>query len=242
MEAFKKRPQDLYRVYFAKERSNNLNEVKKWCQTGRLPYRELDDDSLKKTAGTVHHEGVVMVMRPIRPLTVHQIFKKGFSQDKILVALDRVGNTHNLGAILRSCAFFNASGLIMTLEEGQAMITPSAARTAQGALEAVPLYNCTDLPSALRDLKSGKEKNFILGTEPKSRHSLYETDVPFPCVIVLGNERDGLSSRVKKRCDSLVSIPGNEAMQSLNVAVVAGIILSDLVRRKDIKQLMTQEK
>jgi len=122
---------------------------------------------------------------------------------------------------------------LITLEEGQAMLTPSAARTAEGALEVVPTYDCTNLPSALRDFKAaGPGGAFVLGADPDGKRSLYETDVSFPCVVVLGNERQGLSPQVKRRCDSLVSIPGNKAMQSLNVAVAAGIVLAHLAQKR----------
>ena len=99
---------------------------------------------------------------------------------------------------------------------------------AEGALEDVPIYECTNLPSALRDLKAGGV--FILGAEPGARQSLYEVDIPFPCVVVLGNETDGLSASVKKRCDARVHIPGMDAVQSLNVSVAAGVVLGELFR------------
>jgi tRNA G18 (ribose-2'-O)-methylase SpoU len=97
-------------------------------------------------------------------------------------------------------------------------------------LELVPLYECSDLSSLLRDAKA--QKVFVLGADPNASRSLYDAEVTFPCLVVLGNERTGLSQRVKKRCDLLVKIPGAGSMQSLNVSVVAGVILSELARRK----------
>ena len=63
-----------------------------------------------------------------------------------------------------------------------------------------------------------------------ARQSLYEIDIPFPCVVVLGNETAGLSASVKKRCDARVHIPGMDAVQSLNVSVAAGVVLGELFR------------
>ncbi|MFQ5672015.1 MAG: TrmH family RNA methyltransferase [Nitrospinales bacterium] len=232
MRAFERRPEDIRRIFFSRQRSSGLREVKKWCGSRKLPYRELDDESLSKAAGGVHHEGVVMVVRPLPPAPVHRLAKAGLPANAVLVALDRVGNTHNVGAVLRSCAYFGVDGLLLAPGPEQAVITPSAARTAEGALELVPLYHCTDLPSALRDFKARSGKPFVLGADPDGGRSLYEIRVSFPCVVVLGNERQGLSARVKRRCDALARIPGNDAMQSLNVAVAAGIILAELARRK----------
>lgn len=233
MQAFDRRPKEIRRFFFSKERSASVGAVKKWCSEHKLPYRELDAESLNKAAGSLHHEGVVLVVRPLRRENVHNLVERGLPQDGLLVALDRVGNVHNVGAILRSCAYFGAIGLIIGLKEGQALMTPAAARTAEGAMEIVPIYDCPDLPSALRDLRA--RKAFVLGADPAAERSLYEIELTFPCVVVMGNEQEGLSEPVKKRCDVLVRLPGHgnskPALQSLNVSVAAGVILAELRRR-----------
>lgn len=231
LRVFERRPRDIRRVFFSKERARELRDVKKWCQSRRLPYRQLDSESLNKVAASVHHEGVAMVVRPLPVTPAHRLVKQGLSQTGILVALDRVSNSHNVGAILRSCAYFGVEGFLTARErQGPAIASSSMARTAEGALEIVPIFDCSDLPSALRDLKA--RHVFVLGADPGSDRSLYDTEVTFPCVVVLGNERDGLSPEVKRRCDALARIPGDEAMPSLNVSVAAGVILAELARRK----------
>ncbi len=232
LAAFEKRPQDIRRVFFSPERSSKMAAVKRWCQTKKLPYRELDIESLNKVAASTHHEGVVMVVRPMKPQSVHLLTRNPIAADAMVVALDRVGDTHNVGAILRSCSFFGAVGLVTAAHADQAGIAPSAARMAEGALETVPLYACSDLPSALRDLRD--RKVFVVGADPQG-DSLYETEISFPCAVVLGNEKEGLSDKVKKRCHALVQVPALGKMQSLNVSVAAGVILAELSRRKNTK-------
>lgn len=232
MLAFERRPTDIRRFFFSKERSSSVGAIKKWCSEHKLPYRELDAESLNKVAGSLHHEGIVLVVRPVRMENIHTLVERGLPQDGLLVALDRVGNVHNVGAILRSCAYFGATGLLIALKEGQALMTPAAARTAEGAMELVPVYECPDLPSALRDLRA--RKIFVLGTDPTAERSLHEVELTFPCVVALGNEHEGLSEQVKGRCDALVRIPGSSkpSLQSLNVSVAAGVILAELRRRQ----------
>lgn len=230
MRLFEKRPQDILRALFTKERSRDLAEVKKYCRTRKLPYRLLTPEDLSKVAASVHHEGVVMVIRPLEEKSAYSLLKRGLPQDGIALALDQIENTHNVGAILRTGAFFGVAGLIMSPVDKQALVTSSAARMAEGGLEMVPLYECTDLSSLLRDFRS--EKVFVLGADPNASLSIYDIEIPFPCVVVLGNEREGLSPRVKKRCDLLVKIPGAGSMQSLNVSVGAGVILAEIARRK----------
>lgn len=227
---FAKRPQDILRLYFSRARSSQLAAVKKWCGEHRLPYRQLDVESLNKAAASVHHEGVVMVARPLKLQAVHSLIRNPLPENGLVVALDRVSNTHNLGAILRAAAFFGVAGVVTGTEADQAAVTPSVARTAEGALERVPIYLSNDLPSALRDFRD--RKVFVLGADLDADLSIYEVDVPFPCVVVLGNEQEGLSARVKKRCDAVVRVPGSGAIESLNVAIAAAVVLAELRRRQ----------
>jgi TrmH RNA methyltransferase len=232
MSFFEKRPQDLLRLLFNKHRTNSLAKVKDHCRTLKLPYRLLETEDLNKVAASVHHEGIVMVVRPMEEKSTYTLLKEGLPKDGIFIALDQIENTHNIGAILRTGAFFGSSGMIISPVDKQALVTSSAARMAEGGLELVPLYECKDIASFLRDAQS--QKIFVMGTDPKATQSIYDVSVPFPCIVVLGNEGKGLSSRVKSRCDKLVKIPGAGNMQSLNVSVGAGVILAELSRRNQI--------
>jgi tRNA G18 (ribose-2'-O)-methylase SpoU len=100
-------------------------------------------------------------------------------------------------------------------------------------MEITPIYKCADLASALRDFMS---KNiYVIGADLNAKQSLYDIEIQFPCVVVFGNEQEGLSLNVKKRCDQVVRVPGMGKIQSLNVSVAAGVILSELVRNRDAK-------
>jgi RNA methyltransferase, TrmH family len=230
LAVFANRPEDIRRVFFSKERSPRLAAVKRWCQQRKLPYRELDGESLNKVAASTHHEGAVMVVCPKTMKPVHGLIRNPLKPGSVVVALDRVGDTHNLGAILRSCAFFGAAGMIIGSHEDQAQVTSSAARMAEGALETVPVHQSSDLASALRDFQ--KANVCVLGADMNAEQSLYDAKISFPCVVVVGSEKDGLSEKVKKRCGLLVKVPGQGDMQSLNVSVATGVILAELNRRK----------
>lgn len=228
-QAFQSRPEDLLRLYFHKQRAREMAPVKKWCADHRLPYRELDDPELEKVAGGVHHEGVVMVLRPLNPPSAYDLVEQGLAGEQVAVAFDGIENPHNLGALLRSCAYFGVAACLLTGDQTRAVLTPSAGRMAEGALHTVPLYQCSDLASILRELK--RRGVAVLGTDPRAETSLHTHPLPRPCVVVMGNERTGLSTPVKKRCDALIRIPGSGTMQSLNVSVALGVVLSELVRR-----------
>lgn len=229
---FKNRPEDILRLYFSQERGPELKEVARWCAKRKYPYRQLDAESLNKVSASLHHEGVAMTIRPPQLPVVRELIKKGIPADSISLTLDRIGNPHNFGAILRSAAYFGTKNIVLSEAQNQATVSSSVARMAEGALPLVSIYKCSDLPSALRDMQTVGV--FVLGADVKSGNSLFEEQIKFPCMLVLGNEKDGLSDKVKKRCNKLIKIPGAGELESLNVSVAAGTILSEIYRRRSI--------
>ena len=231
MSAFKKRPESLLRLFFSRTRTTELKGVKAWCAEKKLPFRQLDQESLNKVASGTHHEGIVMVVRPFPCDSVYKLIRGSIPKNGLVVALDGIENPHNQGAILRSCAYFAAKGLILPNAGTVTGITPSAARMAEGGWESVPIYSSSDLSSSLRDLR--EQGWCVVGADLSAKESLSSAKITFPTVLVFGHEQTGLSDRVKRRCDILVNIPGKGAMQSLNVSVAAGIMLADLDWRRN---------
>ena len=231
MSAFKSRPESLLRLFFSRARGPQLKHVKVFCGENKIPYRQLDQESLNKVAAGVHHEGVVMVVRPLMPESAHRLIRGKMSDKGLVVALDGIDNPHNQGAILRTCAFFGVEGLIIPGAGKASALPSSAARMAEGRLEDVPVYTSSDLSSALRDCR--EQGWFVVGADPASKETLASAKIKFPAVVVMGNEQEGLSSRVKQRCDALVRVPGKGSLQSLNVSVAAGIILAEMDRRRN---------
>ena len=231
MSAFKKRPDSLLRLFYSRTRGSQLKEVKVWCAEKKLPFRQLDQESLNKVASGTHHEGIVMVVRPRPCDSVYRLIRGNIPEQGLVVALDGIDNPHNQGAILRSCAYFSTQGLVLPRSRTVAGITSSAARMAEGGWESVPVYRNTDLSSTLRDFR---QKGWhVVGADPDAKESLNSVKITFPVVLVLGNEQEGLSNPVKRRCDRLVNIPGKGEIQSLNVSVAGGIILAELDRRRN---------
>ena len=228
MSAFKARPKSLLRLFFSRARTSQLKEVKAFCGENKIPYRQLDQESLNKVASGVHHEGIVMVVQPLMPESAHRLIRGKMPDKGLVVALDGIDNPHNQGAILRTCAFFGVEGLMVPGNGKVSAIPSSAARVAEGGLETVRIFTSTDLSSSLRDCR--EQGWFVVGADAGAKETLSNAKIKFPAVVVMGNEQEGLSSRVKQRCDTLVRIPGKG--QSLNVSVAAGIILAEVDRRR----------
>ena len=142
----------------------------------------------------------------------------------VVIALDHITDPRNLGAIVRSAAFFGVKE-VLAPERRQVLLTQSSVATAQGGFALTDLVCVVNLSRALTELK---EKGYwIIGAamdgEPYPRLvKKYEK-----VVLVLGAEDTGMSQKIRENCDLVASIPGaGEGLDSLNVSVAAGILLS----------------
>jgi 23S rRNA (guanosine2251-2'-O)-methyltransferase len=146
----------------------------------------------------------------------------------LLLVLDGVTDPHNLGACLRVA---NAAGAhaVIAPRDRAAGITPAVSKVASGAAEATPYLMVTNLARTLRELK--ERDIWVIGADERAEKTLYEADLPEAVAWVLGAEGEGMRRLTRETCDLLVRIPVRGAVESLNVAVSAGVCLFESVRR-----------
>ena len=150
----------------------------------------------------------------------------------LLVALDGVEDPRNLGAIMRSALALGAHGIIIG-KHRQSGLTPEAFKASAGAAWSLPVSREANIKYALDLLK---EKGLVIaGTIAGSGMAPWQADLREPLVLVLGGEGAGLRRVVAERCDYLLSIP-MRGLDSLNVSVSAGIILSEVLRQRSSKK------
>ena len=166
-----------------------------------------------------------MKRKPIASIASYLAGNK--SRQDCLLALDGVGNPHNLGAIARTCAHFGVTGIIM--REPQLLQSGAALRTAEGGGEFISPLSCDDMPLAL---KLCKDAGYSLVT-PSSHggQSLYNTALPQKVVIVFGEEMFGVSKAVANSADIALQIPGSGKVESLNVSVAASLMVGEWYRQ-----------
>jgi 23S rRNA (guanosine2251-2'-O)-methyltransferase len=155
--------------------------------------------------------------------------KEAYSDRETILALDHISDPRNLGAIVRSAAFFGVSKILVP-ERRQTLLTQAAVSTAQGGFALTDLYLIVNLARSLERLKDlgfwiiGAD---MAGSSAKSVVGKFERQV-----LVLGSEGDGLGRNIKEKCDILVKIQGaSKSLESLNVSVAGGILLHELCIR-----------
>ena len=224
---FAVRPQDLIRVYLTQARAPQFADVMKHCVNERLAYHIIPDDELARAADTEHHEGVCFLVRKRTTLTLDEwlatVPAKG---SRRVLALENVGNPHNLGAILRTAAHFGVDAVLVNA--GAPVHSGAVARTAEGGFEALTLVEYRDLPAAFEKLsEAGFE---LLATSGDSETGLFDQKLPKRAVVWFGEEHSGLSDYVLEHADLTVKIPGSGAVESLNVSCAVAVVLAEWMR------------
>ena len=181
-------------------------------------------------AGTVH-QGVVLEADPLPQTDLEDIGRAAAIRDSAaIIVLDQVTDPHNIGAILRSAAAFGALAMIVT-DRHTPEITGTLAKSASGAVEHVPIVRVRNLAQALLRLKELGFRAIGLAEEAEIILSA-AIERTAKTAIVLGAEGPGLRRLTRDTCDTLVRLPTDGPIASLNVSAAAAVALYETVRRQ----------
>lgn len=157
---------------------------------------------------------------------VGEFLEKLVKEEKaIVLVLDGIQDPRNFGALIRSAEIFGVKAIIIP-ERNAVKINETVIKTSTGAIEYVDIVKVTNIADFLERLK--KLGFWIYGAEGDGKKFYYEEKYPNLTALVMGSEGAGIRKRVKETCDVLVKIPMHGKINSLNVSVAGGIILSEI--------------
>src|SRR5690242_8058706 len=171
------------------------------------------------------HQGAALSCDPLPPRTLEEIATA--TGHKIALVLDQISDPHNVGAILRSAAAFDAAAVIVQERHAPAE-SGALAKAASGALDIVPYLPVVNIARALEQL--GDHGFWRLALTEDTGQSIAEAMVSRDLALVLGSEGTGIRRLVRERCDDTAAIPIGKRMESLNVSNAAAIALYECRR------------
>jgi tRNA G18 (ribose-2'-O)-methylase SpoU len=194
-----------------------------------------DKKLLESLTGFTMFQGVLAVGKIPERLSFDEILQRSPSP-RIMVAVDGLTNSENLGALVRNCAAFKVQSLVV----GETSTSPylrRAVRNSMGAIFQLPVVELGNntggktLSQTLRDLR--KRGIRCIAAHPGGKKKLSEADFTKDCCVVFGSEGTGISQAVLESCDEAVSIPMPEKVDSLNVGAAAAVFLYEANRQRE---------
>ncbi|MDQ4088195.1 MAG: 23S rRNA (guanosine(2251)-2'-O)-methyltransferase RlmB [Pseudomonadota bacterium] len=190
--------------------------------TPEIPFTYAEAADLGRLVpGDAPHQGVVAEVERLPDLLLADLLDEAQDRRPLLV-LDHVTDPHNVGAILRSAAAFDAIGIV-TQDRHAPPESGALAKAASGALETVPWVRVVNLSRALDEMA---EAGFWrIGLTGEAEMTIGEALGPPRVALVLGAEGEGLRQNVEAHCDALARLPISARIESLNVSNAAAIAL-----------------
>lgn len=137
----------------------------------------------------------------------------------------------NVGAMIRAAEAGGATGVVLTGESASPWGW-KALRAAMGSTFRLPVLRMADIAAACGRLRAGGLR--IVATVPRTGAPMHDVDLRGPVALLLGGEGSGLSSDLLERADAGVSIPMCAPVESLNVAVAAGLLVYEARRQRHL--------
>jgi tRNA G18 (ribose-2'-O)-methylase SpoU len=189
-------------------------------------------DFLGITGHRMHRGCLALVERP-PALALDELI----SYSALAVVLEGVANADNVGGVFRNAAAFGADAVVLS-PTCCSPLYRKAIRTSMGATLRIPFVHLDAWPSPLMRLRAAgftvaalvAPEATSLGAPAETLETFGSRPRPPKLALVVGAEGPGLTPAVESAADHRIRIPIEPAVDSLNLAVAAGIALERLTR------------
>ena len=186
--------------------------------------KHVDIDTLNKMSGNGNHQGIIVEIYPYEYCSVDSIIESSKRKKQpLILILDEIEDPQNFGAILRSADAFSVDGVIIK-NKNQVPLNWTVAKVSTGAIEYVKVAQVSNLSNVIKTLKDNGF--WIYAADGSGKDSYEKLDYTGSVALVVGSEGRGISQLVMKNSDFIIKIPMSGHVNSLNVSVSTGILLS----------------
>ena len=199
---------------------NLLNKIKAYPRLIHVPdklYMEISD--------TENPQGILAVAK----FNINPIEHIKIKDNIFLLLLDEVQDPGNMGTIIRTADAFGIDGIITTIGCVD-VYNPKVVRSTMGSIFRVPIFHGKDGIEIVEKLKDENIK--IYSTSLEGSQCIQDTDFNESCMLIIGNESNGVSESLCFKADKLIKIPMIGEAESLNAAVASSIIMYEAMRQK----------
>ena len=223
---------DINKIFVEKgEKHGSIHKIIAIAKERRIIIVEKEKRQMQEMAQNQNYQGVIAIVPPFEYCEIEDILEEAENknEDPFVLILDGIEDPHNLGSIIRTAETAGIHGVIIPKRRA-ASVNSTVAKTSAGAVEYMKIARVTNISDAIDKLK--RAGLWICGTDISTEKYYYNQDLTGPIGIVIGNEGNGMSEKVRKNCDFLVKIPMKGKVTSLNASVSTGIVVYEAVKQR----------
>lgn len=205
-----------------------LNNIKELAKNSGVIFQFVAKEKFLPYA-KFNHQGVIALISPIKYMELEE-FLETKHENRSLVILDGIEDSHNLGAIIRTCVCAGVSGIIIPSRRN-VQVNAIVDKTSAGAINHIPIIKVNSLVNAVQKLKNSDW--WVVATDANAKNNYYDVnynDMNF--AIIMGAEHAGVSKSLLKLSDFVVKIPMMNNFNSLNVSNALSAIIFETVRQR----------
>ena len=215
---------NIRKIYFQDNFSDK--EIISLSEKLNIPFQYYSKKEMDHLCSGVH-QGIILDIPDYSYYDLKEYLRN--TTDDYIVILDHIEDPHNFGAIIRTCEAAGIGAIIIP-KDRQVPINATVMKTSVGTLDAIKIISVSNIAQSIEKLK---EAGFwIVGTSLEDSIDYRSVDYSGKIALVIGNEGEGISSLVAKKCDFLVKIPMYGTTNSLNASVAAGIMIYEMIRNR----------
>lgn len=209
-----------------------INKIKELAQEKGIVFQFVAREKFQPYA-ELNHQGVIAQISPIKYMELEDFLETKNHTNSSLVILDGVEDSHNLGAIIRTCVCAGVDGIIIPSRRN-VQVNATVEKISAGAINYIPIIKVNSLVNAVQKLKDSNW--WIIATDASANDNYYDVkynDMNF--AIIMGAEHAGVSKSLLKISDYAVKIPMQNSFNSLNVSNALSAVIFETLRQKLMK-------
>jgi 23S rRNA (guanosine2251-2'-O)-methyltransferase len=213
------------------QRHSIIAEIMNLARERGAPVEFVDESVIRRLSFTGASQGIIAYVSPKEYVSLDDLLavSKSKNEPPLYCILDGIEDPQNLGAILRTADATGFHGVVVR-ERRAVGLTPIVAKASAGAIEYIPVARVANISQAIESLK--KANVWVVGIDMAGSQDYTKIDYKLPTAIVIGNEGNGLSDLVRKRCDIITSISMKGKISSLNASVATAIVMYEAFRQR----------
>ena len=228
---------DINKIYITRgEKHGSINKIIAKAKERKIVIVEKDKRQMQEIAQTENYQGVIAIVPPFSYCEIEDILEEANRRNEyaFVIILDGIEDPHNLGSIIRTAETAGVHGIIIPKRRA-ASVNSTVNKASAGAVEHMKIARVNNISESIQKLKDAGL--WICGTDVRTENYYYNQDLTGPLGIVIGNEGNGMSEKVRKNCDFLVKIPMKGKVTSLNASVSGGIVIYEAVKQRLLKTI-----